>query len=42
MKEICKNCEHYHPSYKGGVCDKDGRERRVKTKGTCENWGEKR
>jgi len=37
-KEICKNCEYCNPSYKGGVCRKGGKEKKVKYSGTCKDW----
>lgn len=36
MKEICKNCAHCKPSYKGGVCEIS--EKKVKLSATCESW----
>lgn len=42
-KEICKNCEHCSPSYKGGVCNKNGKNKKVKYSDTaCEHYAEKR
>ena len=35
-KEICKNCEHCKPTYKGFVCDMRGK--KTKGQGTCERW----
>ncbi len=40
MKEICKNCGHSHPTYKGVTCDV--KEKKVKTQGTCDKWCPKR
>ena len=42
MKEICKNCEHSKPTYKGHYCDNDAKKKRVKLQGTCEYFREKR
>lgn len=42
MKEICKNCEHSKPTYKGHYCDNDTKKKRVKLQGTCEYFREKR
>ena len=39
MKEICKNCESCRPSYKGGVCERNGK--KVKLSGSCEYWNPK-
>ena len=36
MKEICKNCEHCKPTYKGGRCEV--KNKKVKLQGTCEDW----
>lgn len=41
MKEICKNCAHSHPTYKGINCDVKN-DKKVKTTGTCEQWTPKR
>ena len=40
-KEICKNCEYCNPSYRGGICHKGGKEKKVKYSGTCKDWSEK-
>lgn len=40
-KETCKNCVHCAPSYKGGVCRRGGRDKKVKYSGTCEEWRKK-
>jgi hypothetical protein len=40
MKEICKNCVHCKPTYKGQLCELTGK--KVKRDSTCENWREKR
>lgn len=37
MKEICKNCVHCKPTYKGGTCELQ-KNKRVKMSGTCESW----
>lgn len=34
-KEICKNCGHCKPTYKGGFCEKDGKKVNM-SKGTCD------
>ena len=40
MKEICKNCVHCSPTYKGGMCDI--KKKKVKLSGTgCEKWNAK-
>ena len=39
MKEICKNCTHCKPTYKGQLCEKTGK--KVKQKDTCEDWHQK-
>jgi hypothetical protein len=36
MKEICKNCKHCSPTYKGGHCALKGK--KVKLSGSCEKW----
>lgn len=36
MKEICKNCAHCKPTYKGGRCEV--KDKKVKLQGTCEDW----
>ena len=36
MKEICKNCAHSRPTYKGIICEGTGK--KVKTQDTCEHW----
>ena len=30
-KQICKNCEYCSPSYKGGICKRRGRDKKVST-----------
>jgi len=35
-KEICKNCAHCHPSYKGGMCEL--KQKKTKLSATCEKW----
>lgn len=40
MKEICKNCTHCKPTYKGGQCEI--KNKKVKLAGTCEDWRAKR
>ena len=40
MKEICKNCLHCKPTYKGGACEWKGK--KVKLSGTCEEWRPKK
>lgn len=40
MKEICKNCVHCKPTYKGGSCEKKGK--KVRLSGTCDNWETKK
>lgn len=40
MKEICKNCIHAQPTYKGVHCTR--KDKKVKTTGTCDDWREKR
>ena len=37
MKEICKNCTHCKPTYKGGLCEKTGKKTKL-TKEGCEDW----
>lgn len=39
MKEICKNCAHARPTYKGIICEGAGK--KVKTQGSCEHWAPK-
>jgi hypothetical protein len=36
MKEICKNCEHAQPTYKGVRCEV--KDKKVKTTANCEDW----
>ena len=36
MKEICKNCTHCKPTYKGSICELN--RKKTKQQGTCENW----
>jgi hypothetical protein len=36
MKEICKNCTHCSPTYKGGYCVV--KDKKVKVSGTCDKW----
>lgn len=40
-KEICKNCDHCKPTYKGGYCEKTGKKVSM-SKGTCDSWSPKR
>ena len=40
MKEICKNCEHAQPTYKGVRCEV--KDKKVKTTAACEEWRPKR
>ena len=40
MKEICKNCVHAKPTYKGVNCELTGK--KTKTTATCEDWRDKR
>lgn len=40
MREICKNCEHAKPTYKGIVYEMTGK--RVKTTSSCDDWRDKR
>ncbi len=40
MKEVCKNCGHCKPTYKGGICEVKGK--KVKLSGTCERWWPKK
>ena len=40
MKEICKNCTHAQPTYKGIACELTAK--KVKTTGNCERWTEKK
>lgn len=39
MKEICKNCAHARPTYKGIICE--GTSKKVKIQGSCEHWAPK-
>ena len=39
MKEICKNCIHARPTYKGIECE--GKGKKVKTQDTCERFAPK-
>ena len=39
MKEICKNCDHCKPTYKGGRCEIKGK--KVKMQGSCDDWSPK-
>lgn len=41
MKEICRNCQHCKPTYKGGRCEITGK-KVVMIKGTCDRWTEKK
>ena len=47
MKEICKNCDYCHPSYKSYVCAFQSRigvgktMKKTSANGTCQNWKEK-
>lgn len=40
MKEICKNCVHNKPTYKGSLCELT--QKRTKQQGTCEDWRAKK
>jgi len=40
MKEICKNCIHCHPTYKGGMCEI--KNKKIKLNGSCEEWRSKK
>lgn len=40
MKEICKNCEHCKPTYKGSRCDI--KDKKVRQQDTCESWWPKK
>lgn len=40
MKEICKNCEHCKPTYKGSLCEITGK--KTKQQSTCEKWNNKK
>lgn len=40
MKEICKNCSHCKPTYKGGYCEKTSK--KVKLSGSCEDFWPKK
>ena len=40
MKEICKNCIHHKPTYKGGICEV--KNKKTKQQDTCEEWRAKR
>ena len=40
MKEICKNCAHACPTYKGSLCELKGK--KVKQLGTCEDFRPKK
>ena len=40
MKEICKNCEHAKPTYKGQICELT--QKKTKQGSTCENWRKKK
>lgn len=35
-KEICKNCGHCKPTYKGQYCDL--KQKKVKRDSTCDKW----
>ena len=39
MKEICKNCSHCKPTYKGGQCEI--KKKKVKLQGSCDRWSPK-
>lgn len=41
MKEICKNCIHAKPTYKGITCEFNS-DKKVKTTATCNDWRPKR
>lgn len=40
MKEICKNCIHHKPTYKGGFCEV--KHKKTKQQDTCEEWRPKK
>lgn len=40
MKEICKNCAHCKPTYKGGACELKGK--KTKLTETCVEWRAKK
>ena len=40
MKEICKNCIHAKPTYKGSICELT--RKKVKQQGSCEEWRAKK
>ena len=40
-KEICKNCDHCKPTYKGGMCEITQKKVNM-SKGTCEDWRPKK
>lgn len=40
MKEICKNCIHAKPTYKGSLCEQTGK--KIKQQDTCEGWRPKK
>ena len=40
MKEICKNCIHNKPTYKGGICEV--KNKKTKQQGACEEWRPKK
>ncbi len=40
MKEICKNCEHCSPTYKGYYCEI--KRKKTKSQGSCDHWGQKK
>ncbi len=40
MKEVCKNCIHCKPTYKGQLCELTAK--KTKRDSTCEDWRKKR
>ena len=47
MRQICKNCDYCHPSYKSYVCAFHkrigvGDVKKVSANGTCQHWKEKK
>jgi hypothetical protein len=40
MKEVCKNCQYCHPTYKGGYCEI--KNKKIKLSAKCDSWKEKR
>ena len=40
MKEICKNCDHCKPTYKGQLCEV--KKKKTGQQATCDEWRPKR